>query len=121
MIMKKQCVCLLLLAISPGWLKSQSVVTAPDAKSWTLKTQNSLYRIAVSGQGTVQMTGFGDQALEAQPQHPFLGEEVTVRGGYSTTTPVLEAIFKDRVRDIELIYERAEILQQDGYATLVIH
>lgn len=121
MIMKKLCVCLLLLAISPGWLKSQSVVTAPDAKSWTLKTQNSLYRIAVSGQGTVQMTGFGDQALEAQPQHPFLGEEVTVRGGYSTTTPVLEAIFKDRVRDIELIYERAEILQQDGYATLVIH
>ena len=49
-----------------------------------------------------------------------LGEEVTVRGGYSATTPMLEAVFKDRVRDIELTYEGAEILTQDGYATLVI-
>ena len=33
---------------------------------------------------------------------------------------MLEAVFKDRVRDIELTYEGSEMLTQDGYTTLVI-
>lgn len=50
-----------------------------------------------------------------------LGEEVTVRGGYSVNTPMLEAIFKDRVRDIELSYVGSDVSTVDGYTTLAIH
>lgn len=46
---------------------------------------------------------------------------MTVRGGYSATTPMLEIVFKDRVRDVELTYVGSEIQTVDGYKTLVIH
>lgn len=112
---------LALLVIFPGWLKSQSVETGVGGKSWTLKTRSAHYRITVSDKGTVNMVYFGNNNQDLDLLKRPLGEEVTVRDGYSTTTPVLEAIFKDGVRDIELTFDKADIQEKDGYTTLAIH
>lgn len=119
--MRKHLYLLLLLVIFPGWSKGQSIITGADGQSWTLKTKSSLYQVSVSQQGNVNMMYFGSNKQDTKLLRQPLGDEVTVRGGYSTTTPVLEAIFKDGVRDIELTYEDAEITEKEGYQTLVIH
>lgn len=89
-------------------------------KSWVLETHNSVYRIDVSNQGSVDMVYFGSNKQDPKLLKRPLGNEVTVRGGYSTTTPALEVIFKDGVRDIELEYEKADIQEKDGYTILSI-
>lgn len=114
-------VLLLLLLISSVCLHSQSIQTGADGKSWTLKTKSSNYQIQVSDQGSVDMLYFGNKSQDlGQLRHP-LGGEITVRGGYSTNTPVLEVVFNDRVRDIELAFEKAEVKDIDGYSTLAIY
>lgn len=118
--MKKNLICLFFLFSGITWAQKPSVTAGEDGKSWTLETSSFLYQIRVSGQGAVNLFYFGNKSQEMNKlQHP-LGEEVTVRGGYSETTPMVEAVFKDRVRDLELVYDKAEIQTEDGYTTLVI-
>ena len=111
---------LLLLSIYPRELKGQSIIAGQNGKSWTLKTRSSHYHMEVDAQGKVSMSHFGNNTQNVNLLKGALGDEITVRGGYSTTTPVLEAVFKDGVRDIELIYDKAEITEDEGYQTLVI-
>lgn len=118
--MKRLFLFLFLLTACNGWLSSQSIETGMDGKSWTLKTSSAYYHITVSGQGTVNMVYFGSNKQDVKLLKHSLGDEITVRGGYSTTTPVLEAVFKDRVRDIELVFEKADVREINGYNTLVI-
>lgn len=111
---------LCLLLISPIYLFGQSISTGTDGKSWNLKTKSSSYQIKVSDKGSVDMLYFGDKSQDVSQIARPLGNEVTVRGGYSTSRPVLEAVFSDRVRDIELVFEKATVTEIDGYSTLVI-
>lgn len=101
--------------------QASPVIPGKDGKSWTLETQSSIYQLGISEQGTAGMYYFGSKSQDPAKLRAPLGEEVTVRGGYSTTTPMLEAVFQDQVRDIELIYTHSEIQIQEGYSTLVIH
>lgn len=119
--MKKLFVVLFIFAAAMAWAQKSPVAVGNDGKSWTLTTNSFVYQIRVSDQGTVNMYYFGDKSQDLNMLHGPLGEEVTVRGGYSATTPMLEAIFKDRVRDIELTYAGSEIQVQDGYTVLAIH
>lgn len=118
--MKKLFIVLFALMAGMTWAQQSPVTAGSDGKSWTLATRSFIYQIRVSDQGKVNMFYFGDKSQNPDMLRNPLGEEVTVRGGYSATTPMLEAVFKDRVRDIELTYEGSEMLTQDGYATLVI-
>lgn len=101
--------------------QASPVIPGKDGKSWTLETQSSIYQLGISEQGTAGMYYFGSKSQDPAKLRAPLGEEVTVRGGYSTTTPMLEAVFQDQVRDVELIYTHSEIQTQEGYSTLVIH
>lgn len=96
----------------------QNVFEGKDGKSWTLVTKSFSYQLSVSSEGVLLMNYFGSN-VGSIPGSP-LGEEVTVRGGYSSNTPVIEAIFEERVRDIELVYDSHEIKELDGYSTLFI-
>ena len=120
-LMKKSFIVLFLFVAGVIQAQTNPVSIGNDGKSWTLETESSIYRIAVSEGGVVGMFYFGDKSQDPGMLRYPLGEEVTVRGGYSATTPMLEAVFKDRVRDIELTYTGAELLTQDGYTTLAIH
>lgn len=91
-----------------------------NQRGWTLDTRSARYRIAVANEGTVSMYYFGAKTDGAESMYGPLGDEVTVRGGFNTTTPVVETVFEDRVRDIELVYDSYEVTEQDGYQVLSI-
>lgn len=120
--MKKQIllVCVCLFAFT-SHSQGSSIVEGEGGKSWTLKTKSAIYQLVVSGDGLLQMSYFGDNNQEVSRIGRPLGSEVTVRGGYSAYTPMLEVIFPDRVRDLELTFDRAEITQVEGYETLILH
>lgn len=119
--MKKLLILLLACVTTMSVAQKSSVAIGSDNKSWTLSTNSFVYQIRVSDQGTVYMFYFGDKNQDLKMIHHPLGEEVTVRGGYSTATPMLEVIFKDHVRDIELTYVSSELVTQEGYTMLIIH
>ncbi|MDR2474186.1 MAG: alpha-galactosidase [Tannerella sp.] len=99
---------------------AQSGITPdPSGKSWNIITNNAAYRITVSANGDVQGAFFGAKTGIEVPA-PALGNELPVRGGYQNTTPSLEAVFADGVRDVELEFMSAEIITTDGRETLVI-
>lgn len=66
------------------------------------------------------MLYFGCKSQNTDQLSYALGNEITVRGGYSANTPVIEAVFGDNVRDIELVFVNRETRVLDGYNTLVI-
>jgi Alpha-galactosidase len=119
--MKKLFVILLLFVSVIISAQTSSVITGDDNRSWTLQTKSAIYQINVDGNGKVNMMYFGDKSQDVRMLNNALGEEVTVRGGFTQFTPMVEVIFPDKVRDIELIYDRSEIKQIDGYSTLVIY
>lgn len=118
--MKKLLVVLLVIVAGVIKAQAQSVVVGNEGRSWTLETKSSIYHIGVSDQGAVNMYYFGSKSQDPAKLRYPLGDEITVRGGYSTTTPMLETVFKDRVRDIELTYVDSEVQTKDGYSTLII-
>ena len=65
------------------------------------------------------MVNYGNKTL-IENAGRALGAEIPVRGGYVDSAPLLEVIFPDGVRDIELAYQSYEIVQIDGYETLKI-
>ena len=119
--MKKFFIVSLLIVSAIASAQTSSVITGDDNKSWTLQTKTSVYHIKVDNNGKVNMMYFGDKSQDISRLNSRLGDEVTVRGGFSEHTPVVEVVFPDKVRDIELIYDRSEIKQIDGYSTLVIY
>jgi alpha-galactosidase len=116
-----------LLLLSLMWIASISeaqqnfIVKSDDNASWSIRTKSFLYQIAVTDAGAVNLTYFGNRTQDVSQLKKNWREEVTVRGGYSNTTPMLEVVFDDHVRDIELKFTGAEIITTDGYSTLIIH
>lgn len=108
------CACCLMQALPPA------IRTMPGNQGWTLETQSSLYYLRINEQKEVKLYYFGDKAGNIEVLNHPLGEELTVRGGYSTTVPLMEAIFPDGVRDIELAFVTAETVSDNGVETLVI-
>ncbi|MDR1720524.1 MAG: alpha-galactosidase [Dysgonamonadaceae bacterium] len=104
------------------WLvtaQNDLIHTGDNGKSWDLYTHSSVYRLAVNPSGNVQSVYFGNKLATASPSNA-LGAEIPVRGGYASATPLLEVIFPDGVRDIELEYKTAETTAADGYPVLKI-
>ncbi len=121
--MKKRDICFVLFAFVIGIIpiQAKSVKTGHDGKSWILETSSAIYRIGCSEQGVVGMYYFGNKNQDPiKLQYP-LGEEVPVRDGYSITTPMLEVVFEDQVRDIELSFVTSEMCLLDSYETLIIY
>ncbi len=97
----------------------QAITTMPDGKAWVLQTKSSVYQLGVGQDGVVKQLYYGNAARGTQLSNP-LGDEITVRGGYSQYTPAIEAIFGDHVRDIELNFTEARIETIENYPTLII-
>jgi len=96
--------------------------TAPDG--WFIRTNSSVYQIIVNGNGEVVPVYYGNAAQaiieKKSPLRTYGISEVPVRGGFANKTPVMEVVFPDNVRDIELKFENGEIINVDGYPTLKI-
>lgn len=103
------------------WAEEGSINVGQDGKSWVVKSRSSTYKVAVMEDNTVAMCYFGNNSYDDELITSAQGNEVTVRGGFTLQTPMVEVIFSDGVRDIELIYDRYEIIDLDGYPTLAIY
>ncbi|GAP73302.1 alpha-galactosidase [Candidatus Symbiothrix dinenymphae] len=103
-------------------VSAQNIQVGKSGKDWNITTESSVYRIAVSQNGEVQSVYCGNKQYQENPPH-FAEQEIPVRGGYvgvPPPTPLLEAVFPDGVRDIELAYKSSEIITVDGSQTLKI-
>lgn len=104
-------------------VKGQQSAIEQNGDTWTLRTKSAAYQVKTFEGQAVVLSFFGDKSLAGMsgPRNVWK-EEIPVRGGQGEPyfTPVLEAIFPDRVREIELVYDHAEVQQIDGYQTLMI-
>ena len=90
-----------------------------DGKSWNIMTRSAVYHLNITSQGDVKMVYFGNKS-QMEKFENGLGDEIPVRGGYVSAIPMIEVVFPDGVRDIELEYKSSEITSIDGYPALKI-
>ena len=99
--------------------QNNPIKVGADGKSWDITTRSSGYRLGVSPRGDINATYYGNRLNLENPGGTAV-PEILVRGGFVSATPLLEAIFPDGVRDIELMYKSYEITEIDGYPVLKI-
>lgn len=95
---------------------------------WDLITNNSLYRLKLSDNGDIYPVYWGHKSQinndndQDRIRHngPYQLNEVPVRGRYADKMPILEVVYKDNTRDIELSFIKAEKIEIDGRETLKI-
>lgn len=117
----KQLYALLILLCCVAFLKAEAIQVGADNQSWVLRTKSAVYHLAVGRNGLVEMYYFGGDGYQPELSHQALGPEVTVRGGFSEKTPMLEAVFDDHVRSLELQFIRAEQRDIEGYPSLIVY
>lgn len=127
MLMKKSnsCFKLLLVSFLPFMMFAQTngIKTGADTKSWEIYTQSSVYRLKVDKKEVLNVVYYG---TKYEPENKeikdweYWGHEVPVRGGFVVNKPILEVVFADGVRDIELEYKSYEIVKEEGYEVLRI-
>lgn len=94
---------------------------------WNLETKNAVYQLRIDN-GRIYPTYFGDIAAAStdhiqdriRPNSPHTLEEIPVRGSFADKMPVVEAVFPDGVRDIELKIDKISVQTIDSKETLVI-
>jgi len=105
---------------STGILSGQ-VITSANKKSWMLQTQSMSYSIKVINDRV--QTGYYGSVIHIDSDNPgyFSGKpEIPVRGSWADKSPILEVVFKDGTRDLDLKFEAATISKKDGYDLLRI-
>jgi len=116
--MKRILFLLALSLITIPVFSQNSIRVGNDGTSWNIVTHSTVYQLKVEND-EVRMVNYGNKSLMEKTGRP-LGAEIPVRGGYVSSAPLLEVVFPDGVRDIELEYKTYEIVNTDGYETLKI-
>ena len=107
------------MATMPLSGQNRTIVAGENGKSWDIMTHSTGYHLEVSSKGEVQAGYYGNR-LNLENAVRNLLPEIPVRGGYVAETPLIEVVFPDGVRDIELEYKTSEITAIDGYPALKI-
>ena len=116
--MKRLSLFLTVSLIAVTVFSQNAIRVGDDGKSWTIATRSTAYQLSIVND-EVRMVSYGNKRLMENAGRP-LGAEIPVRGGFVNSTPLLEAVFPDGVRDIETVYQSYEIINADGYQTLKI-
>ena len=99
--------------------QSNTIKVGSDGKSWDIATRSSGYRLEVTGAGEVRTAYYGNK-LNLERPGGTVAPEIQIRGGHVTHTPMLEVVFPDGVREVELEYKTFEISEIDGFPALKI-
>lgn len=110
----------ILLALLPLGISAKTIETGDDGKSWTLTTASSAYHIRSTDNAPAAVWHFGTPYCDLENLSAALGGELPVRGGHYTCVPMVEAIFKDGVRDIELVFDRYELDESGEFPVLAL-
>ena len=100
------------------------IKTDQNPTRWTITTKSATYQIMLTEDNSLTPTYFGpladnrpidvDRAKVTRKTGTIL-REVPYRGGFVEMTPVLEVIFADHNRELELVYDGYEIGEMAGY------
>ncbi|WP_029905070.1 alpha-galactosidase [Prevotella sp. 10(H)] len=120
----KNIVSYLLITLLPlsFFAQNNSIEVGKDERSWNIYTKSSTYKLKVDRNNIVQVVYYGNK-LEPDrdvKDWEYWGNEIPVRGGFVNSKSILEVIFPDGVRDIELEYKKYEITDIGGYKTIKI-
>ncbi|MCD2422659.1 alpha-galactosidase [Niabella pedocola] len=101
------------------------VVPVPDPNGgWLIRTKSSAYQLLISQDKRVYPVYYGPVAQAGFKKRSGVWtqgvEELPVRGGYPTKSPLLEVVFNDQVRDADLEYVSGEVMTIEGRPTLRI-
>lgn len=89
--------------------------------SWVLETREMAYALKViNNKLTAGYYGAAFIADNDGPDYFRANDEVPVRGRWANKTPVLEAVFNDGTRDLDLIYSTSSVSKKNGYDVLRI-
>ena len=112
-----------LFSVQIGWGQQRSItVTNSEGQHmWVLETKNMSYILKVNNKQLHQL--YYGQKIESENLIPYYAEEkpeIPVRGGSPSKLPIVEVVFSDGTRDLELIYDDFNIKHNEGYALLQI-
>ena len=104
--------------------QQQWITKTINPAGWLIKTSSSSYQLTVNPNGSIRPVFYGpaEQADYSKKNASWTEsiEEVPVRGGYPFKTPMVEVVFKNGVRDIDLRYVSGEVITLEGRPTLKI-
>lgn len=118
MIRRKNIAIVLLSVVYFGSLTAQ--VKPLQDKTWMLETSSMSYLIKVN-QGRLHVGYYGSKITgETLPDNYFeWRDEVPTRGGYPNKSPIIEVLFSDGTRDLDLVYRSHELHQEEGGGDLL--
>lgn len=90
-------------------------------KSWLLETNEMAYALKVVNNKLA--AGYFGPAFKTEnnaPDYFKANDEVPVRGRWANKSPVLEVVFSDGTRDLDLVYSTSFIEKKEGYTTLIV-
>lgn len=111
----------------PALLVSETIRFDNDPDRWTINTENSSCQIILTKDQNLTPGFYGavsGSRLYEAPDYTATVENGTVlreipyRGGVQEMEPILEVIFSDQTRELELIYQGYEIFEMDGCPAL---
>lgn len=114
--------------------KGQDIKKSTDPTGWILQTNNSTYQIILSPENKLSQVFYGSRINEKdisktsswynsvqKPSNWIRNiEEIPVRGDFPFKQPVVEAVFANGVRDLDLVYVSDDIKIENGISTLKI-
>lgn len=111
---------LLLIFLLIGFSAPAQILELSD-KDWMLETEKMSYRIGIRGE-RLNTFYYGPKVEGEERKTVRWNEfpEVPVRGVGAWNSPVVEAVFKDNVRDLDLKYHSSELLKDGEYDVLRI-
>jgi alpha-galactosidase len=124
--MKKQFLTILFL----GWIAgcyAQVIKVSENPVRWTICTENTSYQVIKTKDNNLTIGYYGpmsgERTFEAESwiTDSIFGtsmREIPYRGGHMYMEPVLEVIFSDGNRELELVYDGYETGEMEGYPYL---
>lgn len=109
----------LLLSCASVQFLSGQIRSNDTEQEWFLNTDAMTYKLAIVD-NKLYSQYYGKKIKDSLIVPWVERQEVAVRGGEVDKTPALEVIFKDGTRDLDLIFSKAEIREDDGVQVLRI-
>ncbi len=121
--MKKLSLSIVLLSLTIVCF-TQTIKVSDNPTRWTIFTDNTSYQVILTKDNSLT-TGYygpvaGERTFEADkwttpPKYGTSIREIPYRGGYVLMEPIIEVVFADGNRELELVFDGYETGEMDGY------
>ena len=118
---------LFLLIAATAILAADTISFDKNPDRWTINTEASTFQTVLSLDGDLTSGCFGPYSgnrvfdypeYDNPPSTGTMHREIPYRGGFVEDSPLIEVVFSDGVRELELVYTGYEIVEIDGYPCL---